>query len=80
MDTYDNSTTELDRRLVALLGDLKTAEDTSTDLDEAIAFDLGCLLLTARTALQQARDLLDALPFDHHAYEPRTCGGKGEWR
>jgi hypothetical protein len=59
MATTRNSTTDLDRRLVALVSDLKGAEGAAEGLDDDIAFDLGCLLNSARASLSKARDLVD---------------------
>ncbi|HEY3228561.1 MAG TPA: hypothetical protein VGJ87_05025 [Roseiflexaceae bacterium] len=68
--------TDLERALVSLLTDAKTAATLLDRLDDSdLAFDLGCELHSARKALQRAFDVLDAAaqPVDHFAAEPRSC-------
>ena len=74
-----NSTTDreaLDRRLVALLSDLRDAEHASDHLGGSdLSFDVGILLHRAREAVQEAASLLDRLPPpSRYDYEPRSYG------
>ena len=71
-----NSTTDLDRRLVALVSDLKATERAADALPDGLAFDVGILLYQARAAIQDVRNILDALPaFSRYDAEPRSCTG-----
>jgi hypothetical protein len=74
-----NSTTDrdaLERALVSLLTDAKTAATLLDRLDDdGLAFDVACELHSARKALQRAFDVLDAAakPTDRYAAEPRSA-------
>ena len=68
-----NSTPTLESRLIALLDDLKAAERAADGLNDDLSFDVGILLYQARAAVQEVRDLLDALPaFTARDAEPRS--------
>jgi hypothetical protein len=77
MATTAHSTT-LETRLISLLDDLKVAEDATDGLSDDLSFDVGILLYRAKAALQEARDLLDALPpFDARDAEPQSYTSAG---
>jgi hypothetical protein len=74
MATIPHSTTDLDRLLVALVSDLKATERAADGLSDGLAFDVGILLYQARAAIQDVRDILDALPpFSRYDAEPRSA-------
>jgi hypothetical protein len=65
--------TDLDRRLVALLEDLKTTTLELDRLDTDFSFDLAVEIHSACNAVQRAREMLSALPvIGALDAEPRT--------
>jgi hypothetical protein len=54
--------TTIERRLISLRDDIRAAEHDTGDLDDDTASDVLSELLTCSKAIQNALDLLDALP------------------
>jgi hypothetical protein len=74
MATNVNSTT-LEQHLASALADLLAADAQADCLDDDTSWDVGLELLSARAAIQKARDILDRLPaFDRMDAEPRSAG------
>jgi hypothetical protein len=66
-----NDTTDLADRLAGILTDLQAADDaTDKALDAGLSWDVGLELLSARAAVQRARDLLSVQPRSMVVHSP----------